>query len=805
MAGSSSAPLNRRASAALLNGASGAFIPTAPAGGRCSRAFLPGGGAPNAFHFQSQVSDTSIVAEEYYNQNNSGFGTYYKFPLYGEDAAGYAMGPGYANDPRNPLLRIGREENGRGKFTRLAYSPPGIQSLTQFSTPNDNPADNAICKDKDSPGVGKFTHPSGAPDNNLLTIYSPGPTNHNGKHNPQLNGGIYLIKGGKPIDEPAQMRLIKTDPQYNDQWPRAVVPYKRIYGMDEPKNLAPLANDGKLSPALPEGTPFGLVGTSSLYKRESFPRGGVPKGSVTSTWVGDRNDYSVRSGYHGLDVFNSPDESALNWKNQGADAGLYDNDEIHAIRILVMEPSTDRRSGPKAGKLFYNQANERLRILGEIPVRHFEADKEPLDPDGNPDTSFLAKIPADTAFTFQTLDKDGMVLNMAQTWHQVRPGEVRNNCGGCHAHSQEPTPFEKTAAASKDYKIFDLTKTSPLLASKDGDESHRKWSAKDDAGLRYAPLVKNVEYFRDIRPILNRSCAACHTQKWEDQMGMLVLDDDTTVQIENTGKVPATYARLAADHSGKSKWGYKPAMHEPRWAFPNASRYAAHVPVPAQHAGLENSRPPHRRLHQRRPPYRNHSRRSQHPCLARPTHPPTSENRDRADIDYTGAIMPPPEAVAGTYLSPDGSKIKVEPLSDEDRRNIIRWIDLGCPIDFDYDATNPSAKSYGWMCNENRPVLTVTYPKPGPNPPLTRILLGMYDYTSGVDEKSLSVKADFPVAGKSAGEELAPLFKQSGDGIWELSLLKAVDQLQGGTLKVSVKDHAGNVTRIERWFCVQPK
>ena len=51
------------------------------------------------------------------------------------------------------------------------------------------------------------------------------------------------------------------------------------------------------------------------------------------------------------------------------------------------------------------------------------------------------------AFTFQTLDRDGMVLNMAQTWHQLRPGEVSNDCGGCHAHSQKPTPFEQTAAA----------------------------------------------------------------------------------------------------------------------------------------------------------------------------------------------------------------------------------------------------------------------------------------------------------------------------------------------------------------------
>ena len=44
------------------------------------------------------------------------------------------------------------------------------------------------------------------------------------------------------------MLLIKNDPKYNEQWPRALVPYKRIYGIDEPKRLAPLANDGSLSP-----------------------------------------------------------------------------------------------------------------------------------------------------------------------------------------------------------------------------------------------------------------------------------------------------------------------------------------------------------------------------------------------------------------------------------------------------------------------------------------------------------------------------------------------------------------------------
>src|SRR5262249_21260380 len=164
---------------------------------------------------------------------------------------------------------------------------------------------------------------------------------------------------------------------------------------------------------------------SSLYKRESFPRGAVPRGGVTA--VGD--PYAAFS--HSM-------QSPYNWGGQGADAGLYENSAIHAVRILALEPATL----PGAGQV-YNHAPEPLRILGEIPVRKFQRGRQPAGPDGNPDTSFLARVPADVAFTFQTIDKDGMVLNMAQTWHQVRPGEIRNNCGGCHAHSQQPTPFEK--------------------------------------------------------------------------------------------------------------------------------------------------------------------------------------------------------------------------------------------------------------------------------------------------------------------------------------------------------------------------
>jgi hypothetical protein len=769
------------------------------------------GGAPNAFHFQTQLSDGHIIAEEYYNQNNSGFGAYFKLPAPpfrdpnttldpGLAAGAYpAFGPAHTEDPRNPPLRFGRFYNAKPKYYRLPFSPAGIESLTRFANNGEGPADSSVLNTEDSPAVGKFTHPSGAPDNHLLTVWSPGPANHQYPHFPMPDGGIYLIKDGKPIDEPGQMLLIKNDPNYNEQWPRALVPYKRVYGIDEPKRLAPLANDGKRSPLLPEGTPFGLVGTSSLYKRESYPNGEVPKDGVTATWAGG---HDPTGGYRGLDPFNTSENGAsLNWFNQGADTGPYSNGDIHAIRILVMEPTTDRKRGPKSGRLFYSHAQERLRILGEIPVRKFTGDKQPADPDGNPDTSFLAKIPADTAFTFQTLDKDGMVLNMAQTWHQLRPGEVRNNCGGCHAHSQKPTPFDQTAAASPDYPVFDLTRRTLLLTTRDRDESGRKWDGKNETGLRYDDGVKSVEYFRDVKPILERSCVACHTEKGgHEPAAKLVLDDDKPMDVPNVARVPGTYYRLAMD--GEARFGFKPVIHNGTWRNQNASRYV--------------------RMFQSRRSlliWKVYGRRTDGwmnedfptettPGDANTLHwkgkpiPNTTENRNRADLDYTGSPMPPSEAVAGTYAGADGKRIKVAPLTAEDRLTLVRWIDLGCPIDLDFDPTHPGARGYGWMCDDKRPTLTLTYPQVGANEGLTRILVGMHDYYTGLDMESFRVVCDFPVDGAAAGEELAPRFKSVAQGVWELKLATPITALPRGRITVSVKDRQGNFSRIERTFAV---
>lgn len=751
------------------------------------------GGAPNAFHFQTQLSDGSIVAAEYYNLNNSGFGAYFKLPpSVPKDYS--AFGPAWRGDSRNPPLRFGRHYNSKPKLYRLPFSPYGVSSLTRFANNGEGPADPSKLGDKSSPAVGKFTHPCGAPDNHLLTVYTPGPANHqSGLKKPAVDGGLYLLKSGEPVDRPDQLRLIKNDPKYNEQYPRAVVSYERIYGIKEPATIKPLPNDGNLSPHLPAGTPYGLVGSSSMLKRESYPEGAVPNGEVTATFV-SAND---RNGYEGLDPFNTSQNGAsLNWFNQGAEAGRYTNEDVHAVRFLAMEPTTDRHHGPKNGRLFHSHAQERLRILGEIPVRKFnKKGEQPLDSDGLPDTSFLAKIPADAAFTFQTLDKQGMVLNMAQTWHQVRPGEVRHDCGGCHAHSQKPTLFADTLAAREDFEIFNLGEQTPLLTAKANDQSKQQWDDADESGLRFEEGgVVNVEYLRDIRPILNRSCVSCHTTKdGKVAAGNLNLDsDDELVTIPNRGKWPGTYYRLAAD--SKAQFGHKPVIHNGTWRQTNASRYVRKFQsrrslliwklYGERLDGWSNDDFPTARIPGNADTLE----------LAGKPIENTQANRDRSDLDFRGNQMPPPDAVASG---------KVKGLTDEERRLMVRWIDLGCPIDFDYDAENPHRRGYGWAGDDKRPTLTITEPIAGANTKVERILIGMTDYYSGVDGDSLSVTANVSINGQPGGENLASHFKKLGDGTYELKLSQPLASPEDMSLNVSVKDEQGNVTRIERTFSVK--
>jgi hypothetical protein len=390
---------------------------------------------------------------------------------------------------------------------------------------------------------------------------------------------------------------------------------------------------------------------------------------------------------------------------------------------------------------------------------------------------------------------------MSQTWHQLRPGEVRTNCGGCHAHSQQPTLFAETAAAKPDYQLWDLTEKTPLLAPRQQDESGKQWDQDHATGLSFEEGVKNVEFYRDIKPILDRSCIACHTKSAAEPAGNLVLDDDQpVVAIVNQLTLPSgTYFRLAADR--EARYGHKPVSGY-GWRYSNASRYIRMFQSRRsllvwkifgerldgwtnEDLPTETSPGDAGTLQWKGKPIEN-----------------TPHHRSLADLDYTGSSMPPPDAVAGKYVGPDGQKIKVAPLTEADRLTIVRWIDLGCPIELGYDAEQPEKETYGWMCDDNRPTVALTYPQAGRNGALSRIVIGMHDYFSGLDLETFEVQADFPIDGVAAGANLAGKFKRVNPGVWELRLDKAIDELPRGKLTLAVSDRQGNRTHLERTFSV---
>jgi hypothetical protein len=161
--------------------------------------------------------------------------------------------------------------------------------------------------------------------------------------------------------------------------------------------------------------------------------------------------------------------------------------------------------------------------------------------------------------------------------------------------------------------------------------------------------------------------------------------------------------------------------------------------------------------------------------------PPGADPND-ADLDFTGSVMPPPPAL---------------PLSEDDKRLFVRWIDLGAPI----DTGNPD---YGWGLDDLRPTLTVSAPRPGLNRQhLQEIRLGVADAHSGIAPGSLSLRADVVLAGRAAGSELADLLSEVAQGIWSLPLPVALARLQEANLHASVRDRQGNITRVSVRFSTQ--
>jgi Hydrazine synthase alpha subunit middle domain/Viral BACON domain len=698
------------------------------------------GDGPFAHHFMTQLSDGSIVVCRYYNLNNNGFGELYRFPI---------NGTGIANDPLFQPIPPDSDSTDEIPLKRVGYT-----RITPFTSGDDFPAPCRVgdpvyppvaCPGGNNTRVGKFTMPSAAPNNEMLVVYTHGAANHNGIYvgagltAPYYDGGIYRMRGDQVLNRPENLVLVKNDPNYNEMWPRAVVPYQQIHGVAAPTTLPELANDGQRDSRLPEGTPLALIGTSSLISRDTRP------------FRGDR-------------FYQHENFGDRNWTRQGADAGLYTDNDIYAIRVLALQPITDR-SYPNNGRAFGSLFSERLRILGEIPVRK----EGVIDAQGNVDTSFLAKIPADVPFTFQTLDRNGLVLNMAQTWHQVRPGEVRVDCGGCHAHSKPALDFRTTAASQNNYVVRDLALTTPLLAV-DGSTAPGVTTANTHS--------TTVEYLRDIKPILQAKCASCHTSR-NGQTPAAGLDLDADNRLVDG--YPATYAWLARPRS-ESNPTPRSVSPEGDWYWPQVTRYIR--------AGQARQSLLVWKIFGRRLDGRTNADRPTESVAGNPATIPPGVEWSECDLDYTGTQMPP--SASGVALT------------WEERMKIARWVDLGAPIDLTGIIQAQGGGGFaGYLEDDLRPTLSLvpSVQRAAATGNLSRFVIGAYDLESGLEPGTLVLTLNRAVGNMPAGTNLAAGLVINEGGTVTINLPAPIEMASGSiTVTAQIRDRAGHLTRIVRTY-----
>src|SRR5438552_261240 len=165
---------------------------------------------PDAFHFMTQLGNDDVVVEDYYNLNNFGFGALYRFPV--QPPPGQPAFYSAFVDENPPITQtIGA---GFVYPFQMAFTPRGMYSISPFTHANDEAAPIGA----NNVRVGKFSHPSAAPNNDLLVVWTPGPANALDRpvNLPVVDAGIYLLPGGGPITSPSQLLLLKNDPNYNE-------------------------------------------------------------------------------------------------------------------------------------------------------------------------------------------------------------------------------------------------------------------------------------------------------------------------------------------------------------------------------------------------------------------------------------------------------------------------------------------------------------------------------------------------------------------------------------------------------------
>ena len=209
------------------------------------------------------------------------------------------------------------------------------------------------------------------------------------------------------------MTCIKNDPNYNELQPRAVVPYKAIYGVDEPAT-PPVLQKRRQRPPGPRSRHALRPGRAPRPSTAATPH---PARAIAISTASTRST-PRRMAPRPTGAPRVPTLASTPTQTSTPCASLHGTQSSHVGR-----GPGDRQSGACADSTTTPAnacaSSARFRCARRTPAVSRSSIRTATRTPAS-----LAKIPADTPFTFQTLDKDGLVLNMSQTWHQLRPGET---------------------------------------------------------------------------------------------------------------------------------------------------------------------------------------------------------------------------------------------------------------------------------------------------------------------------------------------------------------------------------------------
>ncbi|HJN15956.1 MAG TPA: hypothetical protein QGH10_10715, partial [Armatimonadota bacterium] len=216
--------------------------------------------------------------------------------------------------------------------------------------------------------------------------------------------------------------------------------------------------------------------------------------------------------------------------------------EIKKLLVLETLPKPVNFSGGWE-PLSYGGTFTLERIVGTVPVEK--------------DGSAYFELPASRSFFLAALDENDVAVKRMQSFFTVQPGETLS-CGGCHEHrGQTAQPATNLLAGRRD--------PSPV------------------SPVEGVPEV--IDFPRDIQPIIDRHCVACHdydaTEQGGPRAGGVILSGDRGPMYSHS-YINLTVHGQIADGRNLSKSNYPPR------ALGSAGSPIMHKLAPT-HYGVETS------------------------------------------------------------------------------------------------------------------------------------------------------------------------------------------------------------------------